>query len=206
MSVERREGSGPGGERRRGRRVRPGLPEAAARAVRLVLFDVDGVFTDAGVYLGEDGGGSSVELKRFDIQDGLGVRLLQESGLIVALVSGRVSPATAARARELGVAECHQDPDAQKIPLVEGILERHGVAWSEVAMLGDDLPDLPVLRRVGLPVAVRNAVPEVREETVWRTRRMGGRGAVREFARELLLVRGEWERAVDRYLAERSNG
>jgi 3-deoxy-D-manno-octulosonate 8-phosphate phosphatase (KDO 8-P phosphatase) len=172
--------------------------------VRLLLLDVDGVLTDAGVYVGEGEDGRPVELKRFDIQDGVGILLLRESGIEVALVSGRVSPATTLRAEELGL-ECHQDAGAQKLPAVRGMLERKGLDWSQVAMLGDDLPDLAVLRRVGLPAAVGNAVEEVRREAVWVGRRSGGRGAVREFARALLDARGEWEQAVEAYVAARSS-
>ncbi len=180
------------------------FPLEVAKRIRLVILDVDGVLTDAGVYLGEDSQGNPVELKRFDIQDGLGLVLLRESGLEIALVSGRVSPATTARARELGIEECHQVSGARKLPVVRSLLQRKGVAWEEVAMLADDLPDLPVLRRVGLPVAVGNAVPEVRREAAGTTRREGGSGAVREFARALLRARGEWDARVDAYLEARS--
>lgn len=183
-----------------------GIPEALARSVRLVILDVDGVLTDAGVYLGETEGGHAVEFKRFDIQDGLGIRLLADSGIRVALVSGRVSPATELRARELGIEECHQDAGARKLPLVRDMLRRHSLEWGHVAMLADDLPDLPVLRRVGLRAAVANAVDEVRREAVWVARKSGGRGAVREFAGVLLAARGEWERAVEAYCAARSDG
>ena len=92
------------------------FPDEAARRVRLVIFDVDGVLTDSGVYMGELPDGSPVELKRFDIQDGLAIKLLIGTGMPVALVSGRVSPATALRARELGIKECHQVPGAMKMP------------------------------------------------------------------------------------------
>lgn len=200
--------TGRGGARLGGHDVEeaapPAIPGELARAVRLVLLDVDGVLTDAGVYVGEAEGGSPIELKRFDIQDGIGLGLLRESGIEVALVSGRVSRATTLRAEELEL-ECHQDAAAQKLPVVRGMLERRGLAWSQVAMLGDDLPDLPVLRRVGLPAAVGNAVEEVRREAVWVGRRSGGRGAVREFARALLDARGEWEKAVEAYVAARSS-
>lgn len=179
------------------------IPVEPARRVRLVVMDVDGVLTDAGVYMGRLPDGTEVELKRFDIQDGLGVKLLKWAGIPVAFVSGRVSAATGLRARELGVDDCLQDAGARKVPLVEGLLERHGVAWDEVAMLADDLPDLPVFTRVGLPVAVANAQPEVLERAAWCTSAPGGRGAVREFCRALLVARGEWEAAVRRYLAER---
>lgn len=179
------------------------IPEELAARVRLVVFDVDGVLTDAGVYLGALPDGSAVELKRFDIQDGLGIKMLSWSGMEVALVSGRVSEATAQRARELDV-ECLQDPDAQKVPLVEGLLERKGIAWDETAMLADDLPDMAVFRRVGLRAAVGNAQPEIVRRAHWVARSRGGHGAVREFCRALLLARGEWDRVVERYVDDRS--
>jgi 3-deoxy-D-manno-octulosonate 8-phosphate phosphatase (KDO 8-P phosphatase) len=180
------------------------LAEPKARAIRLVIFDVDGVLTDAGVYLGALPGGGTVELKRFDIQDGLGIVLLKRAGIRVAFVSGRPSEATTLRAAELGVEECHQDPEARKVPLVEGILRRAGATWEQAAMLADDLPDLAVFRRVGLKAAVANAQPEVAALAEWRSQSPGGRGAVREFCRALLAARGEWDRLIEAYERERS--
>lgn len=182
-----------------------GIPSGIARAIRLAILDVDGVLTDAGIYIGETADGKPLELKRFDIQDGLGIRLLGESGVRVALISGRVSAATTLRARELGIEECHQDAGARKLPLVRDLLHRHGLEWSQVAMLADDLPDLPVFRKVGLPAAVGNAVEEIKSKAVWISRRGGGRGAVREFARALLGARGEWDGAVEAYCAARTD-
>ncbi|MSR23328.1 MAG: HAD-IIIA family hydrolase [Gemmatimonadetes bacterium] len=181
------------------------ISRGIAKGIRLVVLDVDGVLTDGGVYVGLSAGGEEVELKRFDIQDGLALKLLRASGVEVALVSGRVSAATALRAEELGIRECYQDAGARKLPVVREIMERLGLDWSEVAMVGDDLPDLPVLTRVGFPVAVANAVPEVRRVALWSTRREGGRGAVREFVRALLLARGDWDRAVSDYCAARTD-
>jgi 3-deoxy-D-manno-octulosonate 8-phosphate phosphatase (KDO 8-P phosphatase) len=180
------------------------LPREVAGRIKLVILDVDGVLTDAGVYMGEGPGGEPVELKRFDIQDGLGVVMLQAAGIEVALVSGRVSKATEVRAKELRIRECHQDAGARKLPVVREMLERLELQWDEVAMMADDLPDIPVLRKVGLPVAVGNAVPEVRKEVVWSSRRDGGSGAVRDFARTLLKTRGEWDQLVEEYCAARS--
>jgi len=179
------------------------IPSAIAQRIRLVIFDVDGVLTDAGVYVGTTASGEAVELKRFDIQDGVGMKMLRWSGLEVALVSGRVSQATEMRAREIGV-ECFQVPDAHKMPAVESLLARHGVSWSEVAMLGDDIPDLAVLRRVGLPAAVSNATAPVREVAIWESTKRGGHGAVREFCDALLLARGRLADVVERYVSERS--
>jgi 3-deoxy-D-manno-octulosonate 8-phosphate phosphatase (KDO 8-P phosphatase) len=180
------------------------IPEAQARRIRLVVLDVDGVLTDAGVFVGATADGTPVELKRFNIQDGLGIHLLRDAGIQVAFLSGRPSEATRLRAVELGVAECIQVPGARKMGAMNELLERMGVGWDEVAMVGDDLPDLPVLRKVGLPVAVGNATPEVRKVARFTTRREGGWGAVREFARLLLEARGEWDQTVEAYCAARS--
>lgn len=180
-----------------------GIPGTLAGAIRLVVLDVDGVFTDAGVYLGRLASGETVELKRFDIQDGLGIKLLRHAGIDVAVVSGRISEATSARMLELGVSELHQDPQARKLPVVERLRAARGLSWGEIAAVGDDLPDLPLLRRAGLPVAVANAVPEVLGIARWTTSLPGGRGAIREFARALLEAQGRWEEVLSTYLAER---
>jgi 3-deoxy-D-manno-octulosonate 8-phosphate phosphatase (KDO 8-P phosphatase) len=195
--------SGISGRGAEGDAHRGDLPAEAARKVSLVVLDVDGVLTDAGVYLGADGEGRTVEFKRFDIQDGLGIRLLQEAGIQVAIVSGRVSPATEVRARELGIEACHQEPGARKLPVVDRLRRGAGLEWDAVAMVGDDLPDLPVMELAGLPVAVENAVPEVRAQARWVTGAPGGRGAVREFCRALLQARGEWDARVEAYLEAR---
>jgi 3-deoxy-D-manno-octulosonate 8-phosphate phosphatase (KDO 8-P phosphatase) len=171
--------------------------------VRLVVFDVDGVLTDSGLYVGRVSNGTEVEFKRFDIQDGLGIKFLMRAGIEVAFVSGRYSEATVLRAKELGVTECLQDREAQKLDFMGGLMERRGVAWDEVAMVADDLPDLPVFARVGLPVAVANAQPEILERAAWRTTLPGGHGAVREFCRALLQARGEWDRVIQTYVKER---
>lgn len=164
---------------------------------------MDGVLTDGAVYLGTLADGSPVELKRFDIQDGVGIKMLMWAGLEVALVSGRVSKATALRAEEIGV-ECHQRPDAYKMPAVEELLSRKGIDWEGVAMLGDDIPDLAVLRRVGLPAAVANATATVRDIARWESTRRGGHGAVREFCEAILEARGELDAVIARYVDERS--
>ena len=178
-------------------------PQIAGR-IRLVVLDVDGVLTDGGIYVGAGAGQDAIELKRFDVQDGLGVKMLGWAGIEVAIVSGRVSTATALRAEELGVDECHQDPGAKKLPVVQKLLNDRGLGWDAAAMVGDDLADLPILERVALPVAVRNAVPEVHAVSRWTTEASGGQGAVREFARALLTARGEWDRLVREYCDARS--
>ena len=181
-----------------------GLPRELAQRIRLVILDVDGVLTDGGVYMGALPGGETLEMKRFDIQDGFGVKLLQWAGIQVAVVSGRVSRATEIRARELEITECHQDGGAQKVRAIKGILQRNGLEWGQVAMLGDDLPDMAVLRRVGLPAVVANATEEVRRIAVWQASKRGGEGAVREFCEALLKARGDWEAQVEAYVKARS--
>lgn len=173
-----------------------------ARRIRLVGFDVDGVMTDGGVYIGR-AGDENVELKRFDIQDNVGLKLLRAAGIRVVIVSGRYSPATELRARELSVDEVVQDDAARKLPAFESLLVEHAVSMDEAAFVGDDLPDIPVLRRVALPVAVANAVAEVQAVAGHVTRAPGGHGAVREFCEDLLRARGEWDSAVVEYLSER---
>ena len=179
------------------------IDAALARSIRLVGLDVDGVMTDGGIYLGA-ADGRPVELKRYEIQDGLGIHLMQRAGLRVAIVTGRVSESVRLRALELDVDDVAQDPNAQKLPAFLAMLDRHGIAPSEAAFVGDDFPDLAVLRLVGLPVAVGNAVPEIRAACALHLTRSGGRGAVREFAEILLRARGEWEQVTEGYVQERS--
>jgi 3-deoxy-D-manno-octulosonate 8-phosphate phosphatase (KDO 8-P phosphatase) len=175
-----------------------------AAQIRLVIFDVDGVLTDAGIYVGVTSSDEATELKRFDIQDGVGLKMLMWSGLEVAIVSGRTSPATVLRARELGVVECHQDPNAYKLGIVEDLLSRKALQWHQVAMLADDIPDLAVLRRVGFKAAVANATSHVVDICDWRSSRRGGHGAAREFCDALLSARGELDDVVERYVEDRS--
>jgi len=180
------------------------LQPLVAKRIRLVGLDVDGVMTDAGVYIGHSADGP-VELKRFNIQDSIGIKLLMASGIKVVVVSGRFSQATGLRAEELGIDEVVQDPMAVKLPAFKEMLDRAGVRLEEAAFMGDDLPDIPVLRRVGLAAAPQNAVPEVRRVVDIVTAATGGHGAVREFAEALLTARGQWEEAVRQYLAERGD-
>ncbi len=178
------------------------LNAAVARRIRLIGLDVDGVLTDGGVYVGQSAE-HPVELKRFHIQDGLGVKFLRQAGLAVVLVSARRSEATDLRARELKVDEVLQDN--QKLAAFATILARRGVAWDESAFVGDDLADLPLLARVALPIAVANAVPEVKAAATIVTRRAGGDGAVREVAETILKSRRVWNNLVQQYLLERGD-
>lgn len=180
-----------------------GLDPARARRVRWVGLDVDGVLTDGGIYLG-DVAGQRHEFKRYDIQDGLGVLMLRMAGVQVAIVTGRVSESVRLRAEELGVDDLVQDARARKLPALKRIAEARRLSLDEMAFVGDDLPDVGVLRAVGLPVAVANATAEARAAAHVRLTRAGGHGAVREFAELLLRARGEWDAVVERYVASRS--
>src|SRR5437660_5454825 len=194
------------------------IDASLARRLKLVGLDVDGVLTDNGVYLGMVGD-HAVDFKRFHIQDGLGIRLLRTAGLAVVWVSGRESAATALRARELAVDELIQDPSARKLPVFEALRERRtrklpvfealrerrGLTWEECAFVGDDLADLPLLARVGLPIAVANAVPEVKAAAHAVTSVPGGQGAVREVAELILQARGEWQGLLSQYFVERGD-
>lgn len=180
------------------------IDRVLAQRIRLVGFDVDGVLTDGGLYLGRVGD-HPVELKRFDIQDGLAVLLLRAAGITVVLVSGRQSEATALRAREIGVDEVIQDDAAAKLPAFEALLARRGLRLDECAFAGDDLADLPVLTRVALPIAVANAVAEVKAVAGFVTGATGGHGAAREIAEAILKARGVWDTLVQQYLVERGD-
>lgn len=184
----------------------PRIEPTVARRIRIVGLDVDGVLTDGGIYLGavDDDQAREFELKRYDIQDGLGIHLMREAGLHVVIITGRVSHSVAMRAKELRVSRLVQDAHARKLPALRTLLEEFECSMEEVAFVGDDLPDLPVLREVGLPVAVGNAVPEVRRAARLQLHAAGGRGAIREFAEALFTARGDWIDVVERYVTSRS--
>lgn len=179
-----------------------GIPAEVASRIRLVVLDVDGVLTDGGVFMGRTAAGETIEFKRFEITDQLGIKLLQWAGFIVVFVSGRVSGANAARAAELDCA-CYEGPGGHKLEIVERLHAEHGVGWAETACICDDLADLPILGRAALPVAVANAVPEVRAVAKWQTTRRGGDGAVRELAEALLRARGDYVERIDDYVRQR---
>ncbi|NJB66709.1 3-deoxy-D-manno-octulosonate 8-phosphate phosphatase (KDO 8-P phosphatase) [Desulfobaculum xiamenense] len=154
---------------------------AAARQVRVLVLDVDGVLTDGGLYYDAAGDVS----KRFNVQDGLGIKLAQAAGLVVAVITGLKSKAVEKRVRELGIKDYHAGHTA-KIPLLQQICDAHGVQMSQVAYLGDDWVDAGPLRSVGLPMAVCNAQPEIRDMAAWVSTVPGGHGAVRECIRFIL--------------------
>ena len=159
---------------------------ARARGIRLAIFDVDGVMTDGTLYLGASG----EVFKAFNILDGHGLKMLQSAGVATAIISGRASEAVTRRAAELSIAHVVQG-SADKVADFERLLARLGVAESACSFVGDDLPDLAIMRRCGLAVAVANAVEAVRQSAHYVTRASGGRGAVREFCELVLSSRGQ---------------
>lgn len=167
---------------------------ARARAIELLLLDVDGVLTDGSVVYSDDGR----ELKRFHVRDGSGLKLWHAAGKRSAIVSGRASLAVERRAAELGIRPVLQGRD-DKLRAFAEVLTATGLKPDQVCALGDDLPDVPVLRTCGLAVAVADACPEARGVAAYVTAVPGGRGAVRDAIEWLLKLRGEWDAAVARY-------
>jgi 3-deoxy-D-manno-octulosonate 8-phosphate phosphatase (KDO 8-P phosphatase) len=156
-----------------------------ARAIRLAIFDVDGVMTDGTVFVGAEG-----ELfKAFDIHDGHGVKMLQSAGVAAAIISGRASEAVTRRAQELSIAHVVQG-SADKSLAFDALIASLALKPEECAFVGDDLPDLAVMRRCGLAVAVANAVDAVKSSSHYVTRASGGKGAVREFCELVLRAQG----------------
>ncbi len=162
--------------------LRDGL--ARARRVGLLVLDVDGVLTDGRLYFGARG----EALKAFHVRDGHGIQQLLHAGIVVAIVSGRKSAAVATRARELGVRHCYQGV-TDKLALVRQLAARLGLPLAEVAAIGDDSPDAPVLRAVGLAFAVADAHDDALGAAHFATTLPGGRGAVREVSDWLLAAR-----------------
>jgi len=164
----------------------------AFKRVKIFLCDVDGVLTDAGVFVG-----AGTEFKRFNIQDGMGLRMLQACGIPVGWVSNRASAATAKRAKELKVDYLWQKPTS-KVDGVASILKKANLDWADACFMSDDMNDLAVLRRVGLPIAVANAVAEVKNVAQYTTKARGGDGAVREVCERVIKARQVWHGLVRR--------
>jgi 3-deoxy-D-manno-octulosonate 8-phosphate phosphatase (KDO 8-P phosphatase) len=177
------------------------IPEeiiSRARGIKLLLLDCDGVLTDGGLDYTFDGKRVMEGLKVFHIHDGLGMKLAREAGLKLGIISGRVSPALTARARELQIDRLHQGID-DKLSVYEQIKTAEGFADDQIAYIGDDLPDLPVMRRVGLAIAVADAVEEIRECAHFVTDKPGGRGAAREAIELILKAQDKWGESLQRY-------
>ena len=169
--------------------------ERRASHIKLLLMDCDGVLTDGRLWLLEE----TDEQKSFNTHDGLGLSLFHRAGLKSGIITGRRSKAVERRARELGVEFVRQgDPD--KTAAFEDVLKEAGVGEHEVAFVGDDLPDIPLMKRSELAVAVADAVDETRLAAHYVTRAKGGRGAVREVVEMILKTQGRWSDLVDEYL------
>jgi len=166
-----------------------------AAAVRLVVFDVDGVLTDGSLFLGDDG----QEYKAFHSRDGHGMKMLQAAGVEIGIITGRTSRVVELRMASLGVQHVYQG-QLEKLPAFEQLLAKLNLDPTQVAYVGDDVVDLPIMRRVGLAVAVRDAHPLVVEHAHWRTEAPGGRGAGREVCELLMHAQGSLEPALQRYL------
>ncbi|HKF52218.1 MAG TPA: HAD hydrolase family protein [Candidatus Acidoferrales bacterium] len=171
-----------------------------AKKIRLLLMDVDGTLTNGTVCLQAFPDGAVADLKVFNAHDGAGVKLASIVGLRSGVITGRNSPATTQRAQEMGVEFVFQG-QARKVSAFEEIVKRANVRDEEVAYMGDDLPDLPLLERAGLAVAVGDAVIEVKRAAHYVTRAKGGEGAARELVELILKAQGRWEESIPKALA-----
>lgn len=162
--------------------------ETIAAGVRLIVLDVDGVLTDGGLYYGPDG----QMMKRFNVKDGLGIKMAQAVGIEVAVITGLDSPAVKARVEELGIARYHAG-HTRKLPLLDGMCADLGLTYAQVAYVGDDWVDASIMTRVGLPMCPADALPEICDLALWRASRRGGDGAVREAIAFILKAQGKSE-------------
>ncbi|MGB7464373.1 MAG: HAD hydrolase family protein [Candidatus Acidiferrum sp.] len=177
-------------------KISPALKRRAAQ-IKIILMDVDGTMTDGSVTLLSQPDGSALEIKTFDAHDGQGLTLAHTAGLRTGCITGRESPALLRRAREMKMDFVYMKI-ALKMPAYEEILQKAGVPDSAVAFIGDDLPDIPLMRRVGLAVAVGDAVPEVKKVAHYTTKALAGRGAVREAIELILKSKGIFEELIDK--------
>ena len=168
-----------------------------ARQITVFLMDVDGTITDGGVTLLSLPDGSAQEIKTFDAHDGQGLSLAHTAGIRTGVITGRGSAALRRRAKELSI-EFVYEKQPHKIAAYEEILKKTGATEAMVAYLGDDLPDITVMRRVGLAVAVGDAAPEVKRVAHYTTKAIGGKGAAREVVELILKSKGIWEEMIDK--------
>ena len=176
----------------RGETVRYTAPRmASASNIRLIVSDVDGVWTDGKIiYAGE-----RTEVKEFNVRDGLAAKLAQKAGVAIALLTSRTSHAVARRARELGILEVSQGA-ANKLEETERLASKLAIPFDQILYAGDDLPDLAPMSRVAISAAPADAAPEVRAIATWKLESAGGAGAFRELVERLLRERGEWDSIV----------
>ena len=177
-------------------KLSPALKKRAAQ-IKVLLMDVDGTMTDGGVTLLSQPDGTALEIKTFDAHDGQGLTLAHTAGIRTGCITGRESPALLRRAEEMKMEFVYMK-QAMKIPAYEEVLRKAGVPDSAVAYVGDDLPDLTVMRRVGLAVAVGDAVPEVKKAAHFVTKSPAGHGAIRDAVELILKSKGIWEQMIDK--------
>ena len=168
--------------------------QGIAKDVKLLILDVDGVLTDGSIILDNEGN----EFKIFNVRDGHGIKMLAKAGIRVALITGRHSKVVERRARELGITEVYQRCHIKTVAF-DHIIEKYGLTEKEVAYMGDDIVDIPIFKRVGIPIAVNDAADEARDHAAMVTRHCGGRGAVREVCDFLLKAKGLWESMTREY-------
>jgi len=163
--------------------------------IRLLLSDVDGVLTDGGIIIDDNG----IETKQFNVKDGHGIKLLQRAGIKVALLTGRTSKVVSHRAAELNITDIVQGAKDKKVAYA-ALKEQTGYTDEEIAYVGDDVVDIPILKRVGISIAVKDAVNEVKAVVDYVTSCPGGRGAIREVAELVLKTQNHWDRLMERYI------
>lgn len=168
-----------------------------AAQIRLVIFDVDGVLTDGSLYLGDDG----QEYKAFNSKDGLGMKMLRGSGVEIGIITARTSQVVATRMSSLDILHVYQGRE-DKLPAFEELIEKLGLSDAQVAYVGDDVVDLPIMRRVGLAITVQDAHKMAIQHAHWQTGAPGGRGAAREVCELLMEAQGTLQAALARYLGQ----
>ena len=181
---------------RKTRRTAPQRRRTALRAVKMLVTDVDGVLTDGSIVIHADGSESKV----FNVRDGSGIKMLERSGIKTVILSARECVAVEHRARGLRMTGCVTGA-LEKLPHFRKLVREAGLAESEVCYVGDDLPDLPPMRTAGFPVAVADAVDEVKAAAAYVTKARGGKGAVREVAEMILRAQDTWDQVMSRYTA-----
>lgn len=166
-----------------------------AKPIKLVIFDVDGVLTNGQLFFGDDG----QEYKAFHSRDGHGMKMLKSNGVEIAIITGRTSQVVAHRMQNLGIEHVYQG-QLDKLPAYLEISEKLQLSAAEIAYVGDDVVDLPVMRKVGLAICVQDAHPLVIEHAHWQTPSAGGRGAARDVCELLLHAQGKYEQQMNQYL------
>ncbi|MCG8122460.1 MAG: 3-deoxy-manno-octulosonate-8-phosphatase KdsC [Candidatus Thiodiazotropha taylori] len=166
-----------------------------AKAVKLVIFDVDGVLTDGGLFLGDDG----QEYKAFHSRDGHGMKMLQYTGVVIGIITGRTSEVVRLRMESLGIEYVYQGK-LEKLPAYEELKQKLGLSDEQIAYVGDDVVDLPTMRRVGLAIAVQDAHPFALQHAHWQTPHGGGRGAARDVCEMIMQAQDTLQSSLEHYL------